>query len=74
MRVPQLPSEVAGVYARFGRRLGRPTSIRLVRDEAGQTLTEYALILMLISLVAIAALTSIGQSVNSFLAGIASQV
>ena len=38
---------------------------RLVEDEEGQGLTEYALILALIAIVAIAALSSLGGAVTS---------
>ena len=38
---------------------------RLVRDEAGQDLIEYALLAGFISLVAIAAIDSVGTGVNS---------
>ena len=50
---------------RAGARLG---------EDAGQTLTEYSLVLMLIALVCIGALTIIGGAVNDFLSGMASQV
>jgi Flp pilus assembly pilin Flp len=43
------------------------------RDE-GQALVEYALILMLVALLAITALTSIGGSVTDFLNDIAASV
>ena len=39
----------------------------LRRDEEGQALVEYALIVALISVVAIAALTAIGVNVNTIL-------
>lgn len=38
-----------------------------LRDEAGQGLVEYGLILVLMSVVALAALTQAGTSVNSLL-------
>ena len=37
---------------------------RLVREEEGQDLVEYALLLGLISIVAVAAITATGQSIN----------
>ena len=39
--------------------------LRLWKEEEGQDLTEYALLLVLISLVAIAAMSSVGVAVNS---------
>jgi Flp pilus assembly pilin Flp len=36
----------------------------LWRDEAGQDLTEYALLLVLISLIAVASLNSAGQAIS----------
>jgi pilus assembly protein Flp/PilA len=44
---------------------------RVFDDEEGQGLTEYALILALIAVVAIAALTLLGQSVTSVLSTVA---
>lgn len=38
---------------------------RLWKEEEGQDLTEYALLLVLISLVAIVAMSSVGTAVNS---------
>ena len=38
---------------------------RFVREEEGQDLVEYALLLGLIALVAVAAITATGQSVNA---------
>lgn len=40
------------------------------RDEEGQALVEYSLIVALISVVAIAALTAIGTSVNDILTAV----
>jgi len=37
----------------------------LMRDDSGQDLLEYALLVALIALVAVAAVTSSGQAVNS---------
>ncbi len=39
----------------------------MLRDEAGQGLVEYALIIALISLAAIAVMTSLGKHVNNSL-------
>jgi Flp pilus assembly pilin Flp len=44
-----------------------PTETAVTRREEGQALVEYALILLLIALVTVAALTSIGVSVSSAL-------
>ncbi len=43
---------------------------RFVREEEGQDLVEYALLLGLISLVAVAAITATGTSVNAIWAAI----
>jgi pilus assembly protein Flp/PilA len=51
---------------RFARGLGS--------DESGQTLAEYALILMLVALVTIAALTTIGTTLADFLNDIATGI
>lgn len=40
-------------------------AIQLWRDEEGQDLTEYALLVVLISLVAIAAIGKLGSAVNN---------
>lgn len=47
---------------------------RLVRDEEGQDLIEYALLAGFISLVAVAAITSVGTGVNSVYNAVDSQV
>jgi pilus assembly protein Flp/PilA len=47
---------------------------RLFDDEEGQGLTEYALILALIAVVAIAALTLLGGKITSVLSTVASSV
>jgi pilus assembly protein Flp/PilA len=44
---------------------------RLVREEAGQGLAEYALILVFIALVAVAALTFLGSDISSILSNVA---
>ena len=45
---------------------------RFGSEESGQTLVEYALILMLVAFLTFAALTSIGTTVATFLADAAS--
>jgi pilus assembly protein Flp/PilA len=47
---------------------------RLVRDEHGQGLAEYALILVFIAIVAIAALTLLGTNISTLLNSIATKV
>jgi Flp pilus assembly pilin Flp len=44
---------------------------RLVREEAGQGLAVYALILVFIALVAVAALTFLGSDISSILSNVA---
>jgi pilus assembly protein Flp/PilA len=47
---------------------------RLTRDDEGQGLTEYALILALIAIIAIAALTLLGTSVSNVLSTVANSI
>jgi pilus assembly protein Flp/PilA len=47
---------------------------RFVREEEGQDLIEYALLAGFISLVAVAAITSVGQGINGVYNNINSQV
>jgi pilus assembly protein Flp/PilA len=47
---------------------------RFVREEAGQDLIEYALLAGFISLVAVVAITQVGQGVNSVYGNINTQV
>jgi pilus assembly protein Flp/PilA len=47
---------------------------RVFDDEEGQGLTEYALILALIAIVAIAALTLLGGSITSALSTVANSI
>ncbi|MGO9975672.1 MAG: Flp family type IVb pilin [Solirubrobacteraceae bacterium] len=47
---------------------------RVLDDEEGQGLTEYALILALIAVIAIAALTLLGQKVTSELSSVATNL
>jgi pilus assembly protein Flp/PilA len=46
----------------------------LMRDDSGQDLLEYALLLALIALVAVAAVTSSGQAVNSIFSQVATKL
>ena len=46
----------------------------LLRDDSGQDLLEYALLVALIALVAIAAVTTSGQAVNSIFTAVAQQL
>jgi pilus assembly protein Flp/PilA len=46
----------------------------LTRDDSGQDLLEYALLVALIALVAVAAVTSSGQAVNKIFSSIATQL
>jgi pilus assembly protein Flp/PilA len=46
----------------------------LMRDDSGQDLLEYALLVALIALVAVAAVKSSGQAVNSIFSTVASQL
>lgn len=39
--------------------------LRLWREEQGQDVVEYALLLVLISLIAVASITSVGQAVSN---------
>jgi len=48
--------------------------MRFVRDESGQDLIEYALLAGFISLVAVAAITTVGQGVNTVYGNIETQV
>jgi pilus assembly protein Flp/PilA len=57
------------IYANLRARLAQ-----LLDDEEGQGLTEYALILGLIAVVAVAALTLLGGSVTSMLSTVASSM
>lgn len=47
---------------------------RLVRDDEGQDLIEYALLAGFISLVAVAAITSVGAGINGVYGNINAQV
>jgi pilus assembly protein Flp/PilA len=48
-----------------GRKTMRNLLSRLWREEEGQDLVEYALLLVLIALVAIAAITTVGKAVSN---------
>ena len=47
---------------------------KLLRNDSGQDLLEYALLVALIALVAVAAVKSSGQAVNSIFTSVASQL
>ena len=47
---------------------------RLVRDEQGQDLIEYALLATFVSLVAIAGATALGNSLNSWYSAVSGRV
>ena len=47
---------------------------RTVREETGQGLSEYALILFFIAVVAIAALTFLGSDISSLLSNVANSL
>jgi Flp pilus assembly pilin Flp len=46
-------------------------SVQAIRKEEGQTLSEYALILVLIAVVAIVAITLLGSQISAVLSSIA---
>jgi pilus assembly protein Flp/PilA len=46
----------------------------LLRDDSGQDLLEYALLVALIALVAVAAVTTSGQAVNSIFTNVATRL
>jgi len=52
----------------------RAACTHATRDESGQGLSEYALILLFIGIVAIAALTFLGSDVSSILSNVANQL
>jgi Flp pilus assembly pilin Flp len=47
---------------------------RALREECGQGLSEYALILFLVAIVAIAALTLLGHQITSVLSAVANAI
>ena len=47
---------------------------RVIRDDDGQDLIEYALLGAFVSLIAIAAITSIGSQVNSWYVGYGAKI
>ena len=47
---------------------------QLLRDDSGQDLIEYALLAAFISIIAVAAITSIGSQVNSWYVGYDTQI
>ena len=48
--------------------------MRFLRDERGQGLTEYALIIALVAIVAVAALTLLGGQIDSIFGSITSEL
>ncbi len=48
--------------------------VKAMRDEAGQGLSEYALILFFIAVVCIAALTFLGSDISSLLSNVATSL
>jgi pilus assembly protein Flp/PilA len=48
--------------------------VRFVREEEGQDLVEYALLLALIAVIAVVGVTLLGNNINDFLEGVAAQV
>lgn len=52
-----------------GKVMMRPLLVRALTEESGQDLIEYALLAAFISLVATAAITSIGSQVNTWYEG-----
>ena len=52
----------------------RDLMTRTVREETGQGLSEYALILFFIAIVAIAALTFLGSDISSLLSKVANSL
>lgn len=51
-----------------------PLLQRLVRDDSGQTIVEYGLLLMLVAIVVIAMIIGVGQSSNNMYSTINSSV
>jgi pilus assembly protein Flp/PilA len=49
-------------------------SRRFMRDDSGQDLLEYALLVALIALVAVAAVKTSGQAINSIFSTVATQL
>ena len=52
----------------------RDVCLRAIRDEDGQGLSEYALILFFIAVVCIAALTFLGSDISSLLSNVATSL
>jgi Flp pilus assembly pilin Flp len=66
------PADTSARGTRFVFRKGTPMRrliTRAIREECGQDLVEYALLAAFISLIAIAAVTSIGAEVNGWYLG-----
>lgn len=47
---------------------------RIVREEEGQDLVEYAILVALIAIVAVAGVTLFGGAVNTFFSGLAARI
>jgi pilus assembly protein Flp/PilA len=62
------------LFAAWGREIMKALLKRFVREEAGQDLIEYALLAGFISLVAVVAITAVGQGVNGVYGNINTQV
>jgi len=52
----------------------KETMLRLYREEAGQDLTEYALLLVLVALVAIATMQTLGSTISGVFGNAASNL
>jgi pilus assembly protein Flp/PilA len=64
----------AGIIRRFGMQVIHRLLATLRRDEEGQGLAEYALILALIAIVAIIALIFLGNQVSTILSTVGSSI
>jgi pilus assembly protein Flp/PilA len=60
--MPSAPQ--GGINCRFWRNIVKSLLVRLWRDEEGQDLTEYALLLVLLVLAAIGSLSTLAVAVN----------
>ena len=52
----------------------KETALRMYREEAGQDLTEYALLLVLVALVAITTIKMLGNTISAAFANAASNL
>jgi pilus assembly protein Flp/PilA len=73
LRRPKVTEEVILTFTFVRTGLGNLVT-KAVRDETGQGLTEYALILFFIAVVAIAALTFLGSDISSILSQVANSL